>query len=77
MNETLTKDRIAEIVGKLSAEHVVEILESDATPRELVEAKLLAQQQERPYTPKPGVRTEVVHQLYDILRADMIDPAER
>ena len=77
MTETLTKEQIADTVGKLSAEHMVEILETGATLRELVEAKVLAQSQDQYYVEKPGVRSEVVHRLYDILRADMIDPYEK
>lgn len=77
MPGTLTRERIVEIVGKLSAERIVEIMDTGANERELLEAKMLAVQQERPFTSAPGLRIEVLHQLYDILRADMIEPGER
>jgi hypothetical protein len=77
MSETLSRERIIEIVGKLGAERIVEIIDTGASERELVEAKMLALQQEMPSTEIPGVRVDVVHRLYDILRADLIDPNER
>ena len=77
MTAKLNHDRIAEIVGELGPERIVQILDTGATERELVEARYVAQQQEWVYADKPGIRTEVVHQLYDILRADLIDQQER
>ena len=76
MSEQLTHAKIAEIVGELGPERIVQILDTGATERELVEARVVAQQQEWLYADKPGLRTEVVHQLYDILRADLADPRE-
>ena len=77
MTEKLTHEKIAEIVGELGPERIVQILDTGATERELVEARFVAQQQEWVYTDKPDIRTEVVHRLYDILRADLIDQQER
>jgi hypothetical protein len=77
MTEKLTSERIVEIAGRLGPERIVQILDTGATEPELVEARLVAQAQEWRYADKPGLRTEVVHQLYDILRADLIDPNER
>lgn len=75
-NCPLTSERILEIVGWLGPERVQEIINTGASERELVEAKILAQQQDATYTEKSGVRTAVVHRLYDILRADLVDPHE-
>jgi hypothetical protein len=77
MTERLTTERIVEIAGKLGPERIMEILDTGATERELIEARYVAQQQEWVYADRPGVRTEVVHRLYDVLRADLIDPQER
>jgi len=76
VTDPLSNERIEEIVGQLSAERILQIIDSGANERELVEARLLAQTQDARYTEKPGVRTAIVHQLYDILRADLIDRGE-
>ena len=77
MTEALTHAKIAEIVGELGPERIVQILDTGATERELIEARIVAQQQEWRYADKPGLRTEIVHELYDILRTDLVDPHER
>lgn len=77
MTDKLTSEKIVEIAGKLGPERIVQILDTGASEPELIEARLVAQSQEWRYTDKPGLRTEVVHALYDILRADLVDPHER
>lgn len=76
MSGPLTSERIVQIVGRLGRERVLQIINTGASERELIEAKILAQQQDTAYIEKPGVRTRVVHRLYDILRTDLIDPHE-
>jgi len=77
MTVKLTHEKIAEIVGELGPERIVQILDTGATERELIEARIVAQLQEWRYTDKPGLRTDIVHELYDILRTDLVDPHER
>jgi hypothetical protein len=76
MDNALTAEKVSAIVGDLGAERLLEIIDTGATEQELLEAKVLALQGELPRTPREGVRTPVVHAVYDILRADMPDPRE-
>lgn len=77
MSEKLTRDRITDIVGRLSEERIVQILDTGATETELLEAKLLASQQDLEGVVQSEARVEVLHALYDILRADIIEREER
>lgn len=73
MSEKLTADRIIDIVGQLSAERIVQVLDTDATEKELLEAKVMAAQEDIEGASRHDARVEVVHALYDILRADMVE----
>lgn len=77
MTDKLTKDRITEMVGHLSEERVVQIFDTGATETELLEAKLMAAQEDIEGAPRSEARMEVVHALYDILRADMTEDERR
>ena len=77
MAERLTRDKIIEIVGGLSEERIVQILDSGATEKELLESMLMASQEDVEGAPRSEARMEVVHALYDILRADTIEREER
>lgn len=76
MNSALSRDKVFEIVGNLGTERTLQIIDTGATERELLEAKILALQGELPHAPREDLRMPVVHQLYEILRADMIEPEE-
>ena len=76
MSEKLTRDRITEIVGRLSEERIVQILDTGATETELLEAKLMAAQEDLEGVAQSEARVEVLHELYDILRADIIEREE-
>lgn len=73
MTEKLTAAQVIDTVGDLGAERVLQIIDTGATLQELVEARMLATQEEFPPGLAAGLRTEVVHALYDILRADLIE----
>jgi hypothetical protein len=73
MSEKLTTDRVTDIVGRLSAERIVQILDTGATENELLEAKIMAGQDDIEGAPRSDDRVEMVHALYDILRADLIE----
>ena len=73
MSEKLTTDRITDIVGRLSAERIVQILDIGASEKELLEAKIMAAQEDIEGAPRSDARVEVVHALYDILRADLVE----
>jgi hypothetical protein len=77
MTDKLTTDKITEMVGRLSEERIVQILDTGATDTELLEAKLMAAQEDIEGAPRGEARMEVVHALYDILRADMTEREER
>jgi hypothetical protein len=77
MADKLTTDRITEMVGRLSEERIVQILDTGAIEIELLEAKLMAAQEDIEGAPRSEARMEVVHALYDILRADMTEREER
>lgn len=76
MGDALTTEQVSAIVGNLGVERMLEIIDTGATEQELLEAKILALQGELPRTVRDDLRTPVIHALYDILRADMIDPHE-
>ena len=77
MTETLTRDGIVDIVGRLSAERIVQIFDTGAREKELIEAKIMAAQGDIEGAPRGDVRMEVVHALYDILRADLAEREEQ
>lgn len=76
MSERMTPERIRQIVGRLSEDRVLQILDTGANEQELIRAKMLAVQQDLGPDEIGGLRTEVVHALYDILRADLIEREE-
>jgi len=73
MSEKLSVDRIAGLVGRLSPERITQIRDTGATENEVLQAKIMAAQGDIEGMPRSDVRVEVVHALYDILRADMIE----
>ncbi len=73
MDETLTTDAVTDIVGRLSAERILQIIDTGATEKELLEAKIMAAQDDIEGALRSDDREEVVHALYDILRADLIE----
>jgi hypothetical protein len=73
MDETLTTDAVTDIVGRLSAERILQIIDTGATEKELLEAKIMAAQDDIESALRSDDREEVVHALYDILRADLIE----
>ena len=77
MSEKLTQDKVTEIVGRLSEERIVQILDIGATETELLEAMLMAEQEDLEGVAQSEARVEVLHALYDILRADIIEREEQ
>ena len=73
MGGKLTTDRIMDIVGRLSAERIVQIIDTGATEKELLDAKIMAAQEDIEGALRSDDRVEVVHALYDILRADLVE----
>ncbi len=77
MSEELTQDKVTEIVGRLSEERIVQILDTGATETELLEAMLMAEQEDLEGVARSEARVEVLHALYDILRAGIIEREEQ
>jgi hypothetical protein len=77
MTERLTSEQVIETVGHLDDERVLEVIDTGATLEELAKAMVLASQVSFPGVSGGNVRIDVVHSLYDILRAGMIEREER
>ena len=76
MTTDLTHEKAVELVGRLGENRIAQIIATGASPAELMEAKILAMQDEYPGTDKEALRSEVVHRLYDLLRVDLPEPRE-
>lgn len=66
----LTRDDVFEIMGRLDDLRVAEILGTEASPAELVEAKRWAAGYQRTIGDGDDLRASVVIKLCDILRAE-------
>ncbi len=77
MPKDLTPDRIREMVGRLGDERILQIIDTGAIEAELLRAKALAVQENLLLGEEGEMRTEVLHKLYDILRADLVEHEEQ
>ncbi len=73
MDDALTRAQIVDAVGHIDEDQIETILAAGATAAELEMARILADKQDTSDASPPDVRMDVVHRLYDVLRAELPD----
>ena len=73
----LTPETVTDILGRCDDMRMVEILDTGATPAEVMEAKRWADGDDRTLGDDQALRASVVTRLWDILTADEPDREDR